>query len=359
MNSVRSGPRRASPWSTSKRRRASPSSRPSSSKGRRWRPLLAQGPLSPQTVAALAMDLARTVEAVHEARIVHRDIKPSNIICSLDGPVLIDFGIAMTDGDEHFRTCPPAWSRAPRATRLPSSCAPRRPMTPPIGGRGRRPSWPLRRGARPAGRGTSRASSCGCSPGRPISPGSTAGRARSAPGAVAGRERPARVDEIVEELVAAFGLPRARSTRTSSTGRPFADEADRARTQVIAPPPSPEPPRARGRCRPRNVSRFRSEPGSHRSPAPGGAFRQLCGGGRAPAASSVPERAGGRPSSRILIRALPVGERPTAEPFPSPCTRSPRHPRTPSTPGTFPTSPGSPGFSARRSSCPWGCSRSS
>ncbi|MDY3094004.1 MAG: serine/threonine-protein kinase, partial [Schaalia hyovaginalis] len=64
--------------------------------------LLAQGPLSPQAVAALAMDLARTVEAVHEARIVHRDIKPSNIICSLDGPVLIDFGIAMTDGDEHF-----------------------------------------------------------------------------------------------------------------------------------------------------------------------------------------------------------------------------------------------------------------
>ncbi len=64
--------------------------------------LIRSGPLEPSLVAALAADLVSTIRAVHEARIVHRDIKPSNIICSTTGPVLIDFGIAMNDGDEHF-----------------------------------------------------------------------------------------------------------------------------------------------------------------------------------------------------------------------------------------------------------------
>lgn len=64
--------------------------------------LLKRGPLDPRAVAVLAEDLRSTIDAVHDARIVHRDIKPSNIICSTSGPVLIDFGIAMTDGDEHF-----------------------------------------------------------------------------------------------------------------------------------------------------------------------------------------------------------------------------------------------------------------
>lgn len=64
--------------------------------------LLITGPLAPPTLAALAASLAETIRSVHAARIVHRDIKPSNIICSAAGPVLIDFGIAMNDGDEHF-----------------------------------------------------------------------------------------------------------------------------------------------------------------------------------------------------------------------------------------------------------------
>ncbi|MEU1539636.1 serine/threonine-protein kinase [Actinacidiphila glaucinigra] len=52
------------------------------------------GPLSPQGVRALGAGLAEALEAVHGRGLVHRDIKPSNVLLSLDGPVLIDFGIA-------------------------------------------------------------------------------------------------------------------------------------------------------------------------------------------------------------------------------------------------------------------------
>lgn len=64
--------------------------------------VIKNGPLAPATITALAASLELTIRAVHEARIVHRDIKPSNIVCPPSGPVLIDFGIAMNDGDEHF-----------------------------------------------------------------------------------------------------------------------------------------------------------------------------------------------------------------------------------------------------------------
>ncbi|MGW3244995.1 protein kinase domain-containing protein [Streptomyces sp. NPDC001070] len=52
------------------------------------------GPLPPDGVRALGAGLAEALEAVHGRGLVHRDIKPSNVLLSLDGPVLIDFGIA-------------------------------------------------------------------------------------------------------------------------------------------------------------------------------------------------------------------------------------------------------------------------
>jgi serine/threonine protein kinase len=52
------------------------------------------GPLPPEGVRALGAGLAEALEAVHGRGLVHRDIKPSNVLLSLDGPVLIDFGIA-------------------------------------------------------------------------------------------------------------------------------------------------------------------------------------------------------------------------------------------------------------------------
>ncbi|KAB5608577.1 serine/threonine-protein kinase [Bifidobacterium jacchi] len=49
----------------------------------------------------LARKLIEAVRAVHAAGIVHRDIKPTNVMVSASGPVLVDFGIAMGEGESH------------------------------------------------------------------------------------------------------------------------------------------------------------------------------------------------------------------------------------------------------------------
>ncbi|WP_411143476.1 protein kinase domain-containing protein [Streptomyces sp. x-80] len=51
-------------------------------------------PLPERTVRILAAGLARALESVHAAGIIHRDLKPSNILITIDGPRVIDFGIA-------------------------------------------------------------------------------------------------------------------------------------------------------------------------------------------------------------------------------------------------------------------------
>ncbi|HEY9371385.1 serine/threonine-protein kinase [Streptomyces sp.] len=61
------------------------------------------GPLPPQSVRGLAAGLARALTHVHAAGLVHRDLKPSNVLLTVDGPQIIDFGIAravdtVTDG---------------------------------------------------------------------------------------------------------------------------------------------------------------------------------------------------------------------------------------------------------------------
>ncbi|MEU1658013.1 bifunctional serine/threonine-protein kinase/ABC transporter substrate-binding protein [Streptomyces griseofuscus] len=56
------------------------------------------GPLPPRTVLALGARLAEALAAVHTAGLVHRDIKPGNVLLALDGPRLIDFGIARVGG---------------------------------------------------------------------------------------------------------------------------------------------------------------------------------------------------------------------------------------------------------------------
>ncbi|MFE6713503.1 serine/threonine-protein kinase [Streptomyces sp. NPDC057695] len=52
------------------------------------------GPLPPVTVKALAGGLARALVHIHAAGLVHRDLKPSNVLLTVDGPRIIDFGIA-------------------------------------------------------------------------------------------------------------------------------------------------------------------------------------------------------------------------------------------------------------------------
>lgn len=57
------------------------------------------GPLPAHSVRVLGAGLAEALAHVHGLGLVHRDVKPSNVLLTVDGPRLIDFGIARaTDG---------------------------------------------------------------------------------------------------------------------------------------------------------------------------------------------------------------------------------------------------------------------
>ncbi|MGW7354902.1 serine/threonine-protein kinase, partial [Streptomyces sp. NPDC054784] len=58
----------------------------------------AYGPLPPATVRVLGARLAEALAEVHAAGLVHRDVKPGNVLLALDGPRLIDFGVARLSG---------------------------------------------------------------------------------------------------------------------------------------------------------------------------------------------------------------------------------------------------------------------
>ncbi|MCB9847872.1 MAG: protein kinase [Phycisphaeraceae bacterium] len=56
---------------------------------------LEQGPLAIDEALEIAVQIARGVEAAHEAGVIHRDLKPGNVIIRSDGAVkVVDFGLA-------------------------------------------------------------------------------------------------------------------------------------------------------------------------------------------------------------------------------------------------------------------------
>ncbi|OIV38037.1 hypothetical protein BIV57_07940 [Mangrovactinospora gilvigrisea] len=60
------------------------------------------GPLPEQSLRALGVGLAEALTDIHAAGLVHRDLKPSNVLMAVDGPKVIDFGIARALDEERL-----------------------------------------------------------------------------------------------------------------------------------------------------------------------------------------------------------------------------------------------------------------
>jgi serine/threonine protein kinase len=69
---------------------------------------IGRGPLDPERVRRLAVELAGALAHIHASGLVHRDLKPANVLIGEDGrPRLADFGIAKAaDADGAMETLP-------------------------------------------------------------------------------------------------------------------------------------------------------------------------------------------------------------------------------------------------------------
>lgn len=69
--------------------------------GRTLADVMRQGPMAPEQVMSVVMQIADALQAAHEIGIVHRDLKPANIMVTPTGhTVLVDFGIARSPMSE-------------------------------------------------------------------------------------------------------------------------------------------------------------------------------------------------------------------------------------------------------------------
>jgi serine/threonine protein kinase len=55
---------------------------------------LASGPLPPEQLLKVSIEIAAALDAAHHAGIIHRDLKPGNVMLTNSGVKLLDFGLA-------------------------------------------------------------------------------------------------------------------------------------------------------------------------------------------------------------------------------------------------------------------------
>lgn len=89
--------------------------------------VLGLGVLTPRRAAAMALDIARVLQAVHAAGVVHRDLKPGNLVVEPSGRVrLLDFGISRLL-DAEVRLTMPGCTMGTPAYMAPEQVDPRSP----------------------------------------------------------------------------------------------------------------------------------------------------------------------------------------------------------------------------------------
>src|ERR1017187_8187929 len=72
---------------------------------------LSDGPLPPEQLLKVSVEIAAALDSAHHAGIIHRDLKPGNVMLTKSGVKLLDFGLA--------KTAPPA-VKSSSATSLPT-----------------------------------------------------------------------------------------------------------------------------------------------------------------------------------------------------------------------------------------------